>query len=215
MPALGRGQGRQMSNANQKGIFMTDKAISPEPILKAVQAEAEDLASQIRAKQEQVENRKAGYEKFKNDIREREQLIADVKDQAGQALAAGEDPQPFLDRLQSLQSEVAVIKDMVSGSDVRPGSQEERDIAKLQSRLAGTISRTISESHVYTEVQADFEDKLRELQDLVETWEKSLKTVFDSYGVPRKHLSLKVNDRSLATWCEVFFRASDRHFLNE
>lgn len=112
-------------------------------LLDEVQPQVQGIVDKIQALEKEAQNKRAGIEQFKAEIKQREMQVNSLRKEAEKALAHGQDPMHSLDQVASLESEVKVMQGLLETSS-DPDRQEQAQIDNLNKDLQREILKTIS-----------------------------------------------------------------------
>jgi chromosome segregation ATPase len=164
-----------------------------ERLLEEVQnGEVGELHAQIQALRGEAQKKQESIESFKAQIQEKEREARRLREEAERCLGRGEDPMPLLDQAVQIENQVKGMRELLPSGESRPDASELKEIEGLQKKLDGALIKAINGSDVAGEVAAEFEKKLRELQDLVERWDEAQQSTGRAFNSRARGSALKI-----------------------
>ncbi len=151
-------------------------------LLDEVQPQVQGIMDQIQNLEKEAQNKRAGIERFKVEIEQREKQIKELRSEAEQALARGQDPMPTLDQVAGLESEIKVMEGLLDTSE-DPDRQEQAQIEQLNKVLQRELARAVNSSQARSDMREGFEARIQDLKDYMEAWRQSEKELFGAYSL--------------------------------
>lgn len=187
------------------------------PIFKKLVAE---VAPEIKEKLDQVAQlREQEAQKHKNIERMHqhklslEEGLTHFNEQAGKALASGEDPLPWLEKAAHASRQIQSLEDFLPSTNSDLGSIEKQEVKNLLLEVSRETKTIVHNSETKARAQADLDAALGEVKRIVDEWRSCVDDLFECYGLPKgdwleqsmRKRQFQASDAHLRRWAREYF----------
>ncbi len=177
-------------------------------LIVAIEEAGGDTLQKIQEMEQQAQRKEQKAEFLKHQLAEKRAEFRKVKEEAGKALANGEDPTPWLDQASKIDSHLTYLNEFLpSSSNADPAAEERQEIKHLKEELAQKVRPALNQSQALADATAEFNALATKLKAIHDDWVAALEEAEDFFQLPGEAkaerqvtLTPKLNDRDVARW---------------